>query len=135
MENEQDKLTDETRQKLKNLSKAMLRLHKTLLEAEKANYEAVNGIIQNANVYLSLVLDDPQFAWLRKFSSLIALIDEATSMRRPANETDAQALLDEAKLLLKFEDADEEFNDKFQNALHDNSDAVLGHNDALKSVK
>lgn len=133
-ENEQDKLTDETRQRLKDLSKAMLRLHKTLLEAEKMKYEAANGKIQNANIYLSLVLEDPQFAWLRKFSSLIALIDEAASMRRPANETDAQALLDEAKLLLNFEDADEDFNDKFQNALQDNSDAVLGHNDALKSL-
>ena len=133
-EKERETLTDETRQKLKNLSKAMLGLHKTLLEAEKAKYEAANGKIQNANVYLALVLDDPQFAWLRKFSSLIALIDEGTSLRRPATQTDAQALLDEAKLLLNFEDADEDFNDKFQNALQDNSDAVLGHNDALKSV-
>jgi hypothetical protein len=132
-ENEQDNLTDKTRQKLKGLSKAMLRLHKTLLEAEKAKYEAANGKIQNANVYLALVLDDPQFAWLRKLSSLIALVDEATSLRRPATQTDAQTLLDEAKLLLNFEDADEEFNDKFQNALQNNSDAVLGHNDALKS--
>lgn len=135
MENEKETLTDETRQKLKNTSKAMLRLHKTLLEAQKAKYEAANGKIQNSNVYLSLVLDDPQFAWLRKFSALIALIDEATSVRRPANETDAQVLLDEAKLLLNFEDADENFNDTFQNALQDNSDAVLGHNDTLKSVK
>ncbi len=133
-ENEQEILNSETRQKLKDLSKAMLRLHKTLLEAEKMKYEAANGKIQNANIYLSLVLDDPQFAWLRKLSSLIALIDEATSMRRPASETDALALLDEAKTLLNFEDADEDFNDKFQNALQDNSDAVLGHNDALKSL-
>lgn len=134
-ENEQEKLTAETRQKLKDLSRAMLGLHKILLEAEKAKYETANGRIPNSNVYLSLVLNDPQFAWLRKFSSMIALIDEAVSIRRPASETDALALLNEAKLLLNFEDAEEEFNDKFQNALQDNSDAVLGHNDALKFVK
>ena len=106
------------------MSKSLLGLHKTLLEAEKAKYEAANGKIQNSNVYLSLVIDDPQFAWLRKFSSLIALADEATSLRRPANETDAQVLLDEAKLLLNFKDADEDFNNQFQNALQENSDAV-----------
>lgn len=133
-ENGHDTLTDETRQKLKDLSKAFLRLHKTLLEAEKAVYEAKNGKIPNPNVYLSLVLDDPHFAWLRKISSLIALIDEAASVRRPATETEAQALLNEAKNLLNFEDAEEDFNDKLQNALQKNPDAVIGHNDALKVI-
>lgn len=135
METNQEQLTEETRRKLKDLSKAMLRLHKTLLEAEKVNYEAANGKIPNPNVYLSLVLDDPQFAWLRKFSSLIALIDESVSVRRPASEPEATALLDEAKTLLNFEDTEEEFNDKFQNTLQNNSDAVLVHNDALKFLK
>ena len=114
---------------MKDLSRAMLRLHKTLLEGEKAIYETHNGKIPNANVYLQLVLDDVQFSWLRKISALIALIDEATSIRRPASETDAQALLNETRILLNFEDADEHFNEKFQTALQNNSDAVLNHND------
>lgn len=133
-ENEHDPLTDETRRKLKELSRKFLLLHKTLLEGEKARYEAVNGKILNSNIYLSLVLDDPHFAWLRKISSLIALIDEAVSVRRPATETDARALLNEAKILLGFEDADEDFNDKFQTALQNNTDAVVGHNDVLKTI-
>ena len=133
-ENGHDTLTDETRRKLKDLSKAFLRLHKTLLEDAKAEYESVNGKIPNANVYLQLVLDDPHFAWLRKISSLIALIDEAVSVRRPATESDSQALLNEAKILLGFEDADEGFNDKFQTALQNNADAVVGHNDALTII-
>jgi hypothetical protein len=133
-ENGADALTDETRQKLKNLSKAMLRLHKSLLEGAKADYEAKNGKIGSPNQYLSLVIDDAHFAWLRKFSSLIALVDEATSIRRPSIETDAKALLNEAKILLNFEDVDEDFNDKFQNALHENTEAVLIHNEVLKSL-
>lgn len=131
---EKEILNDETRRKLKELSKAFLRLHKTLLEGAKAEYEAKNGRIANANHYLQLVLDDSHFAWLRKMSSLIALIDEAVSVRRPASETEAQALFDEARLLLNFEDADAAFNDKFQTALQKNSDAVLSYNDALKFV-
>lgn len=130
-----DKLTNETRQNLKNVSAAMLRLHKILLEKTKAEYEKENGTISNPNQYLALVLDDPHFAWLRKFSALIALIDEAVSVRRPATETDAKVLLNEAKTLLNFEDADEDFNDKFQTALQNDSNAVLVHNDALKFVK
>lgn len=134
-ENGHDVLTDPTRQRLKNLSRAFLRLHKTLLEDAKAEYEAFNGKIPNPNVYLSLVLDDPHFAWLRKISALIALIDEAVSIRRPANETDAQALLNEAKILLNFELDDEDFNNKLQNALQKNPDAVVGHNDTMIIIK
>ena len=123
---------DETRRKLKELSKAFLRLHKTLLNGAKIEYEAKNGRIAGVNQYLQLVLDDPHFAWLRKMSSLIALIDEAVSVRRPASEAEAQALFNEAKTVLNFEDADAGFNDKFQAALQKNSDAVLSYNDALK---
>ena len=133
-ENGHDTLSDETRGKLKSISGAFLRLHKILLENEKAKYEAANGAIPNANVYLSLVLDDPHFAWLRKISSLISLIDEATSIRRPASETEANALIKEAKLLLNFQDAEEDFNDKFQTALQENKDAVLNYNEVLNLV-
>jgi hypothetical protein len=128
-------LADETRHQLKHLSKTFLRLHKTLLEAAKVEYEAKNGTIKSVNQYFQLVLDDQHFAWLRKMSSLIALIDEATSLRRPATEAEARALLSEAKILLNFQDADEEFNNKFQAALQKNSDAVINYNEALKYVK
>jgi predicted transcriptional regulator len=130
-ENGHENLTDETRQKLKDLSKSFLRLHKTLLDAAKAEYEAKNGAITSVNQYLQLVLEDSHFAWLRKISALVALIDEAASIRRAASETDAKALIAEAKKLINFEDADEDFNDKFQAALQKNPDAVLNHNDAL----
>lgn len=134
-ENGQDPLKDETRHQLKNLSKAFLRLHKTLLDGAKAEYEAQHGRITNPNHYLQLVLDDPHFAWLRKVSSIIALIDEAVSLRRPATETEAQGLLTEAKILLNFEDGDEDFNNKLQAALQNNPDAVIGFNDTKQHLE
>jgi hypothetical protein len=125
-------LTNETKIRLKTLSKAMLRLHKTLLDGAKVEYEVKHGRITSVNHYFQLVLDDPHFAWLRKMSSLIALIDEAVSIRRPATEKEALALFKEARILLNFEDADTDFNNKFQSALQGNADAVLSYNDALK---
>ncbi len=130
-ENGQDQMTDETRELLKNLSRAMLRLHKTLLDASKIEYEAKYGTIKSKNQYFQLVIDDAHFAWLRKISSLIALIDEAVSVRRPATENEAQGLFNEAKVLLNFQDLDEEFNAKFQTALQNNADAVLNYNETL----
>jgi hypothetical protein len=131
-ENGSENLNDETRQKLKDLSKALLRLHKTLLDAAKAEYEEKNGTIAGVSEYLQLVLDDPHFAWLRKISTLVALVDEAVSLRRAASETEALALLDEARILLNFKDEDKVFNDKFQTALQKNPDAVLHYNEALQ---
>src|SRR5688572_27010275 len=133
-ENGNDLLNDATRGNLKDLSKAMLRLHKTLLDAAKLDYEEKNGRITSVNQYFQLVIDDPHFAWLRKISALIALIDEAVSVRRPATETEAQGLFNEAKLLLNFQDADANFNDKFQTALQTNTDAVLNYNDTIQFV-
>ena len=133
-ENGHDTLNDATRAHLKDLSKAMLRLHKTLLDASKVDYEAKNGTIASVNLYFQLVIDDPHFAWLRKISSLIALIDEAVSIRRPATEEEARGLQNEAMVLLNFQDADEAFNEKFQTALQTNTDAVLNYNDALQFV-
>lgn len=133
-ENGHDILNDATRANLKDLSKAMLRLHKTLLDAAKLDYEAKNGRITSVNLYFQLVIDDPHFAWLRKISALIALIDEAVSVRRPATETEALGLFNEAKLLLNFQDADANFNDKFQTALQSNTDAVLNYNDTIQFV-
>ncbi len=132
--NGHESLTDATRMMLKDLSKSMLRLHKTLLDAAKVDYEAEHGRIQSVNHYFQLVIDNEHFAWLRKISALIALIDEAVSIRRPSTESEALGLFDEARILLNFEDADEEFNNKFQTALARNRDAVINHNDALTFV-
>ena len=134
-ENGNDVLSDETRGKLKKISRAFLRLHKILLDAAKTEYEAVNGKIPNSNVYLTLVLDDPHFAWLRKISSLIALMDEAVSIRRPAAQAEAQALVDEARILLEFADPDDGFNERLQTALQNNRDAVVSHNDTLEIIR
>src|SRR5687768_1243221 len=114
MSETENMLADETRRRLKDLSKTFLRLHKNLLDAAKIEYENKNGAIASVNQYFQLVLDDPHFAWLRKMSSLIALLDEATSLRRSATQAEAEGLLNEARLLLNFEDADEDFNNKFQ---------------------
>ena len=134
-ENGGESLSDETRAKLKSLSKALLRLHKTLLDAAKLEYEAKNGAIASVSEYFQLVLDDPHFAWLRKISALVALVDEAVSLRRQTIESEAQALLAEARALLNFEDEDAEFNDKFQTALQKNPDAVLSYNEAFGFVE
>ena len=131
----ENKLTEETRVKLKNLSKSLLRLHKTLLDAERKLYELNNGRVQSTGEMLRLVLDDAHFAWLRILSGQIVLIDEFLASRQPTIEADGKGLIEQTARLLKFEDENESFCDKFQAALQNDSNSVINYNEAINLVK
>lgn len=131
----ENKLTDETRAKLKNLSKSLLRLHKTLLDAERRQYELVNGRVQSTGEMMRLVLNDAHFSWLRILSGQIVLIDEFLASKQPTIEADGRSLIEQTTGLLNFEDANENFGDKFQAALQNDSNSVINYNEALNLVK
>jgi len=131
----ENKLTDETRSKLKSLSKSLLRLHKTLLDAERSRYELVNGKVQSTGEMLRLVLDDAHFAWLRILSGQIVLIDEFLASKQLTAENYGQSLIEQTRRLLNFEDDNESFGDKFQTALQNDSHSVINYNEALGFVK
>jgi len=57
------------RQKLVALREALLRLHKTLLEMERREYQKVHGSVSAGELF-RLVVDDPQFSWLHNISNL-----------------------------------------------------------------
>ncbi len=134
-ETENNQLTEETREKLKALSKSLLRLHKTLLDAERRQYELVNGKIESTGEMLRLVLDDKYFAWLRILSGQIVLIDEFLASKQPIVESDGRSLIEQTARLLKFEDQNENFGDKFQAALQKDSNSVINYNEALGFLK
>jgi hypothetical protein len=132
---ENDQLTETTRLQLKNLSKSLLRLHKTLLDAERVRYETLNGKVQSTGQMLRLVLDDAHFAWLRILSGQIVLIDEFLASKQPTIEADGKSLIEQTGRLLNFEDESEHFGDKFQEALQNNPNSVVNYNEALGFVK
>jgi hypothetical protein len=134
-ENEIKQLTGESRQRLRNLSKSLLRLHKTLLDAERADYEAKNGKPASINEIFRLVLEDPNFAWLRVLSGQIVLIDEFLASKQPITETEGNGLIEQTHKLLNFEDENKDFGDKFQTALQNNQDAVINYKESLSFTK
>ena len=66
----------ELRQKLKAVRDGMLRLHKSLLDSERAAYERDVARITSTGQYLGLVLEDPFFQPLRELSQYVVLVDE-----------------------------------------------------------
>ncbi len=129
-------LTNETtRAKLDQVSRALLRLHKVLLDDERTIYETEHGRVTSTNAMFQIVLNHPDFKWLGKFSSLIVLMDEAASVRRPAPEATSQGLLQEARALLNFEAGEKAFVEQFQKAIRRSLEVKDLYEETLKSME
>jgi uncharacterized damage-inducible protein DinB len=60
-----DLVPEATRQRLANLRRALLRLHKALLDDERLAYERIYGQVTGGEL-LQLVINHEQFAWLHE---------------------------------------------------------------------
>jgi hypothetical protein len=86
---------------LTQLRNALLRLHKELLDSERAIYERDIAKIDTPGQFLNLLLGDPWFAYLRELSGLIAEIDQKLDDKKePADLADTHLFLQRAKRLL-----------------------------------
>jgi hypothetical protein len=123
--------SESTLSRLRGLRAGLLRLHKVLLDAERSDYESMHGRV-SAGELLQLAIGDPQFAWLRRLSELVVLIDEALDPREPATVSEAEAVLTRARELLKPSDDGGEFARRYFAALQREPDAVLAHREATR---
>ena len=113
---------------LKGLRSALLNLHKTLLDWERASYERVHGR-QSSNALLDALLEDPQFAWLRPISQLIVRIDEMLEDKIPPGEKDLEAVLGHVRDLTAPNETGNPYEQRYFKALQENPDAVFAHRD------
>lgn len=130
-----DRVTDTTRDDLKVLRQGLLRLHKTLLDLERRDYERARGRISNSYEFLQLVLKDPWFDWLHRLSELIVQMDETLDTHdseTPATEADARALVERAKTLLAPAETGSEFQKNYFLALQQSPDVVLLHSELMR---
>ncbi len=116
----------DTRARLVEVRRALLRLHKVLLEEERASYERDRGSVGGSGEFLQLVINDPWFAWLRPVSELIVRIDELQEPAQETTEEEALAALGQAATLVRTADGGE-FGRRYREILQQSPDAVLAH--------
>ena len=111
---------------LKTLRDRLLRLHKTLLDSDRAAYERAYGPVGSSGEWLQLVLGHEHFAWLRPFSGLIVRIDEwlAGDERLPDELT---AFLKEVERLTLISASTEERALRYRKAIDRSPDAAVAH--------
>ena len=131
MKDDDVRLSEEARGRLVEVRHALLRLHKVLLDDERAAYERVHGQVTSGEL-LQLVIGDEQFAWLRALSELVVSIDESLDADEPATADEAESLLKQARLLLKPSETGGEFGRRYFAALQREPDAVLAHREVTR---
>jgi hypothetical protein len=117
-----------TRHKLSALSKALLGLHKTLLDSERVGYEQSFGTIPTPAAFLNLVMGDPWFAWLRSLSEFIVQIDERLDDKATAIPPEvAGEFVARARALLTPSEDGLGFGLHYHNAMQRDPDVILAH--------
>lgn len=115
---------------LTDLRKALVRLHKVLLDWERGGYERIHGR-QSSNDLLKALLNDPQFAWLRPMSQLIVRIDEILSDKTPPMRNDVDAVVAQVRALTSPNENGNTYERRYDMALQEHPDAVFAHRDLL----
>jgi hypothetical protein len=117
---------------LKGSRELLLKLHKGMIDHERAIYEEKNGPV-NSGQFLNLLLDDADFAWLRRFSSLIVEIDETFDSKHGVDESLVDELLKRVRELVTLDDAEDYYRNKYEAALQQNVELVGIHGE-LKAL-
>jgi hypothetical protein len=119
---------DATRPSLDDLSKALTKLHKSLIESERIGYEGSFGKIETPAEFLQLLMNDPWFAWLHPVSEMIAAIDEAVdSKKKTPTKAESDAFFQHVQLLLTPTEEGEGFGRHYFDALQRDPEVVLNH--------
>ncbi|HEU0055324.1 MAG TPA: hypothetical protein VFQ39_19185 [Longimicrobium sp.] len=120
-----DSPMDPVRQRLLEVRKGLLRLHKTLIDSERALYEREHGPMTNGE-FLQALLNEQFFAWLRPYSGLIVELDEALHGGEAVTEAEARSYVEQVRALVASGDdtADE---GRYHEVVRRDTDVLLAH--------
>lgn len=88
----------------------------------------MNGPV-NSGQFLTILLEDKDFEWLRKFSTLIVEIDEMFDQKDGYAPETVDLHLQKLRELVSMEDEDEEFRAKYQSALQQDLESASHQGD------
>ncbi|MGZ5100700.1 MAG: hypothetical protein ACXWGX_08215 [Usitatibacter sp.] len=112
--------------KFDELRHALLELHKSMLDAQRVRYQRDHGRIGSAGEFLGIVLEHPEFGWIRELSALIAQLDEWRDLSGEASGQDLGPITDALRKLIKAGEGTD-FSRKYWEMAEANPDVLVGH--------
>jgi hypothetical protein len=119
------------REKLVALRLALLRLHKTLLDMERREYERVNGHVTAGELF-RLVIDHPQFAWLHNISEFVVRLDEALAAEAAVTPQETSSAITLARKMFAPSESGDAFQKKYFDAIQIDPAVVMEHADLAR---
>jgi len=117
---------------LAELRLPLLDLHKSLVDAERRDYERAHGRLENA-AFLKVLMQDAQFAWLKPLTALIVQMDEALDDDN-ANAQAMDRLVGELRSLLTPDSQGSAFQRHYGDVLQRSPEAVVEHGRTLRAL-
>jgi hypothetical protein len=114
------------REKLVALRLALLRLHKSLLEMERREYERLHGKVNTGELF-RLVIDHEQFAWLHNISEFVVRLDESLASEVPVTADDTRSAIMLARKMFAPSEAGDGFQKRYFNAIQMDPAVVIEH--------
>lgn len=127
-------MNESTRLQLQRVRRALMHLHKTILDAERTAYERIHGRVGGGEL-VQLLIHDPWFGWFRPISEILVRIDEMLEGGESFEEGDAQALLRELRSLLKPTEEGEEFPVRYHELLQRDPAVILVHAEVARLLQ
>lgn len=109
--------TPNLRNDLEAISRALLGIHRSLLNFQKQAMEALSGKQLSPHDVLGLSLGHADFAWLRKLSTMIVRIDEATDDKEADLSNTHKDIITELQTLFNEEVKEVDFKTRLKVAL------------------
>jgi hypothetical protein len=128
-------MKDSERRLLTDLRRALLPLHKTLLEWERKTYEREHGRKMGGGELLQIIMTAPQFAWLHPISEVIVRIDEALDEEAPDTTVDVDAILTQTRRLVAPDQTEKPYAERYLTALQEVPDVVVAHGKVTAILK
>ena len=114
------------REKMVALRVTLLRLHKTLLDMERREYERVNGHVSTGELF-RLVIDHEQFAWLHNLSEFVVRLDETLAGEQPVSDKDTHSAIMLARNMFAPSESGDVFQKRYFDAIQRDPAVVMEH--------
>jgi hypothetical protein len=127
-------MSDERAARVAELRHTLLELHKSMLDAQRIEYERAHGRIETSGDFLGLVLNHPEFEWIRALSALIAQLDEWAEEMETASQAEYDGIVEALRSLIRPEGANPAFTARYWRMVEDVPAVTVAHVKAWRLV-
>ena len=109
------------------LRHSVLELHRALRDAQRIRYEREHGRIETSGAFLGIILNHPDFEWLRELSALIAQLDEWLEGGEKARDEEFEEIVATVRSMIQVGGANTRFNKPYWQLVEEVPEVLVEH--------